>query len=133
MSCEFSLFVSMNVLVLMCRTKESDSSEVTTYACVSCGTVASRGILVDGPWRHSSVNTKNQYIYCAKKIKYLTDLGIHSVNILKQKHSWDILLLVHRFTCLKYFPKHFNTNPWSYIDVAHVRLFDSTQSIILIL
>lgn len=49
MSCEFSLFVSMNVLVLMCRTKESDGSEVTTYACVSCGTVASRGILVDGP------------------------------------------------------------------------------------
>lgn len=68
MSCEFSLFVSMNVLVLMCRTKESDSSEVTTYACVSCGTVASRWILVDGPWRYSSVNTKNQYIYCAKKI-----------------------------------------------------------------
>lgn len=31
MFCEFSLFVSMNVLVLMCRIKEFDGLEVIIY------------------------------------------------------------------------------------------------------
>lgn len=59
MFCEFSLFVSMNVLVLMCRIKEFDGLEVIIYVCVSCGIVFLWGILVDGLWRYFFVNIKN--------------------------------------------------------------------------